>query len=62
MAMSTVVAGALGLSIAIGVLLSHLLRVTMDPREPLVVHPKIPLIGHIIGMLQEGPWYFRTVR
>jgi hypothetical protein len=62
MAISTVAVGALGLAIAISVLVSNLLRVSLDPREPLVVHPKIPLIGHIIGMLKEGPWYFRIVR
>jgi hypothetical protein len=62
MAMETTAVAALGLVIAIGVLLSNLLRVKIDPREPPVIHPTVPLLGHIIGLLKEGPRFFRRVK
>jgi hypothetical protein len=62
MAISVTAMGALGLVIAVGVFLSNLLRPKLDPREPPIVHPKVPLLGHIIGMLREGPLYYRRVR
>ncbi|KAF2125356.1 cytochrome P450 [Dothidotthia symphoricarpi CBS 119687] len=60
MGISTVV-GAIGLLAAIGVFLSNFLRIKVDPREPPVVHPSIPLLGHIIGMLTEGPLYLKKI-
>lgn len=33
-----------------------------DPREPPVIHQKIPFVGHIIGLLQYGLRYFEIVR
>lgn len=62
MAISVTAMGALGLVIAVGVFLSNLLRPKLDPREPPVVYPKVPLLGHIIGMLREGPLYYKKVR
>lgn len=33
-----------------------------DPREPRRLQPKIPLIGHIIGLIQSGPSYHSKLR
>lgn len=33
-----------------------------DPREPPVIHQKIPYIGHVIGLLQYGLRYFEVLR
>lgn len=33
-----------------------------DPREPPRVKTRIPLIGHIIGMIREGKMYYNTLR
>jgi hypothetical protein len=62
MAISTTALGAIALAIAISVFIHNLARVKIDPREPPVVHPKIPLLGHLIGMLIEGPSYIKKVR
>jgi hypothetical protein len=61
MAISSTLLGAIGLTIAIVVFLSNLLRVKVDPREPPVIHPKIPFFGHLIGMLTEGPLYMKRI-
>jgi hypothetical protein len=61
MDVSITVLGVLGLAIATVVFLSNLLRVKLDPREPPVVHPKIPFFGHVIGMFTEGPLYLKRV-
>jgi hypothetical protein len=62
MVMETTLVAALGFAIAIGVLLSNLLRVKIDPREPPIIHPTVPLLGHIIGLLKEGPRFFARVK
>lgn len=61
MALSMTTIGAIALAIAIGVYLSGLLDVKMDPREPPVVRPKVPFIGHIIGLLTDGPNYMKRI-
>jgi uncharacterized membrane protein len=61
MAISTAIIGVVGLVIAIGVVLSNLLRIKVDAREPPVIHPKVPFLGHIIGMLTEGPLYLKRI-
>lgn len=33
-----------------------------DPLEPRRLPPKVPLIGHIIGLIQSGPSYHSTLR
>ncbi|KAH7413760.1 cytochrome P450 [Phaeosphaeria sp. MPI-PUGE-AT-0046c] len=33
----------------------------MDSREPPVVRPKVPFIGHIIGLLTDGPNYMKRI-
>jgi hypothetical protein len=61
MAASITMLGAIGLACATVIFLYNLLRVKLDPREPPVVHPKIPFFGHLIGMLTEGPLYLKRV-
>lgn len=48
--------------LCVAVLTSHSLRIKVDPREPPVVYPKVPFIGHIIGMVREGPLYLKRLR
>ncbi|KAJ3483687.1 hypothetical protein NLG97_g7250 [Lecanicillium saksenae] len=38
--------------------LEFFLSIGDDPREPPVVRPTIPLIGHIIGIMRGGPTYY----
>ena len=33
-----------------------------DPREPSYIHPSIPFIGHLIGMIRYGAKYFEYVK
>ncbi|KAF1966571.1 cytochrome P450 [Bimuria novae-zelandiae CBS 107.79] len=40
-------------------LLERWLRAHPDPREPPVLHPRVPFIGHIIGLLTEGANYYK---
>lgn len=54
--------GLCGLAAALVVLLVNALRFKVDPREPPVIYPRIPLIGHIIGTLKEGSLYFREIQ
>ncbi|KAK3291996.1 cytochrome P450 [Chaetomium fimeti] len=42
----------------LGRLLTSLLTLPHDPREPPLIHPKIPFIGHIIGLLRHGTKYY----
>lgn len=56
----TIVTG-LALAVLVGVLLSKFFSLKMDPREPPLVPSKVPLIGHIIGMVQEGPQYLKRI-
>lgn len=40
--------------------LKRLLYPTYDPREPKVLRPRIPLIGHIISLVREcGEFYIK---
>lgn len=61
MAISSAVLAIAGLAMGI-VFLSIALKVNVDPREPPVVHPRLPFLGHIVGMLREGPMYLKRVR
>lgn len=61
MAIPTAVVAIASLAIAIA-FLSSVLRMKVDPREPPIVHPKVPFLGHIVGMLTEGPMYLKRVR
>lgn len=61
MGLSTTEIAAIALVVAIGVYFSGLLDVKMDPREPPVIRPKVPFIGHIIGLLTDGPNYMKRI-
>ncbi len=41
---------------------NYFLGPTYDPREPPVIHQKIPYLGHVIGLLQYGLRYFEVLR
>ncbi|OCK79732.1 cytochrome P450 [Lepidopterella palustris CBS 459.81] len=48
--------------VAIGIaILKRALRSSHDPREPPVLQPRIPFIGHIIGLATDGAKYWKTV-
>lgn len=44
------------------VLLGRLFNLEFDPREPQVVKPKIPYVGHIIGFVRHGQSYLQKLR
>jgi hypothetical protein len=62
MPVATTTVGALVLTVAIGAIVSFAFRTKVDPREPPAVYSTIPFIGHIIGMLREGPLYIARIR
>ncbi len=62
MAISSVTLAVIGLVLAIVLFFSRLLEIKVDPREPPVVHPRIPYIGHIIGFLSSGPLFLKSIR
>lgn len=33
-----------------------------DAREPPRILPKVPLIGHVLGLMRHGPTYYRHTR
>ncbi len=37
-------------------------RPARDPREPPVLYPNIPIIGHLIGLLVSGNKYYSRTR
>ncbi len=39
-------------------LLNWLLCLSQDPREPPLIRPGIPLIGHLVGMIRDGSAYY----
>lgn len=41
--------------------LSHSLTPSHDPKEPPLIPPKIPLVGHIIGLLRDGTGYYPRI-
>lgn len=38
--------------------LNHVIKPTIDPHEPPILKPRLPLIGHIVGLLHHGVDYF----
>lgn len=40
----------------------RLLFIDYDPREPPIIKPKIPYIGHILGIIRYGTKYFEIVK
>lgn len=33
-----------------------------DPQEPPRIRPKVPLIGHVLGVMRAGPTYYSQTR
>ena len=44
------------------VLANYFLGPKYDVREPPIIRPKVPLVGHIIGLLRHGLRYFEIIR
>lgn len=42
--------------------LVYLFSPKYDPREPPVLPHLIPYVGHILGLIRNGPLYFETLR
>ena len=42
-------------------LLQHFLTVRRDSREPPYLFPKIPIVGHLVGMMTQGSDYFHKL-
>lgn len=47
--------------LALLVFVGKLSSPVLDAREPPVMRPRIPVIGHLIGMIQHGPHYFKSI-
>lgn len=47
---------------AVFVLLRQLFEPRMDPREPPLLRPNIPFIGHLIGMVRNQMEYYAILR
>lgn len=48
-------------ALAIGLICWQRLQVKIDPREPPILKPTIPFVGHIIGILRYQMAYFDTL-
>ncbi len=42
--------------------LVHFLSTKLDPREPPLISPRIPFIGHVVGLLRYGVPYYSKAR
>jgi hypothetical protein len=51
----------LAAGIAALVFLNYVFTPRMDPNEPPLIKPRIPIIGHIIGVITQQSGYHRTV-
>ncbi|KAL8717337.1 MAG: hypothetical protein Q9225_005412 [Loekoesia sp. 1 TL-2023] len=45
----------------VGTAINYFLGPTYDPKEPPIIHRKVPFFGHIIGLLQYGMRYFEVL-
>lgn len=59
---SATLLGAIGLLTVVAGFLANALRFRIDPLEPPVIYPRVPLIGHIIGSLMGGTTYFKELQ
>ena len=48
----------LGIVAALYFLAERLLSIKLDPKEPPLIAPKVPFIGHILGLIQYGTGYY----
>lgn len=49
---------AFAVFVAVVAIATRLLRLKKDPREPPFISSKIPVIGHLIGMITGGADYY----
>jgi hypothetical protein len=42
-------------------LASYFFRRKSDPREPILLRPKIPFIGHVLGLQKHGNMYMQKL-
>jgi hypothetical protein len=61
MALSTASIAILGFLVALCFYLASFMGIKVDAREPPVIYPRVPFFGHIIGLLNEGPLYFKKL-
>jgi hypothetical protein len=40
----------------------YLISLRDDSREPLRLHTKLPLVGHVVGFLKSGPSYHNLLK
>ncbi|KAI1821852.1 cytochrome P450 [Xylaria intraflava] len=59
--MTTFITVTLGLIVLCYYALSHFLGTTHDPNEPPLIRPKIPIIGHLVGMIRHGSGYYGSI-
>jgi hypothetical protein len=52
----------LALSVLIALPIWLATRSKADPREPLEIKPKIPVIGHLINLMRRGLSYYTDLR
>lgn len=43
-------------------LVNHFLVTKIDPKEPPLLPPKIPLVGHVIGLMRQKVYYYLDLR
>lgn len=58
---SNIVVLAVALLCAVAIAISHRFA-ARDPREPPIVHSKIPILGHIVGFIRYGQPYLIHLR
>ena len=56
------VPAAIAIAAAIAFLILHLLTPRLDPREPPLLKPRIPLVGHILGMIRHQAQYHTNLQ
>lgn len=49
-------------SAAVYLLVNHFLIAKHDPKEPPLLPPKIPLFGHVIGLMRQKVYYYLDLR
>ncbi|KAJ1323902.1 cholesterol 7alpha-monooxygenase [Microdochium nivale] len=55
------VAGASAVAVAVALLVNHLTTPRLDPREPPLLKPSVPFVGHVINLARLGVNFFSTL-
>ncbi|KAK3348749.1 hypothetical protein B0T25DRAFT_546433 [Lasiosphaeria hispida] len=50
---------ALGITIALALTYIAVVPLRLDPKEPPILRPRVPLIGHLIGLISLAHSYHR---